>query len=156
MLCSRCKITKMDGRKKERICKKCLDEITAISRAKYDKNMLARNEIDEALSKLITEEKVRTALVKIRSIPLHQLITRLLAYEMISSHAVPLDKKENSISSLMDVFMKASEIDDVNTGTPLVAFAIENAINAVTNATKEDMVKKGVEEPYSLGYIISS
>ncbi|MCK4668212.1 hypothetical protein KAU33_15785 [Candidatus Dependentiae bacterium] len=146
----------MDGRKKERICKKCLDEITAISEAKYEKNMLIRSEIDEALSKLITEEKVRTALVRIRSNPFHQLVTKLLAYEMISSYIIPINEEENSISSLMDVFIKASEIDDVNTGTPLVAFAIENVINAINNATKEDMIKKGVEEPYSLGFIIGS
>lgn len=157
MLCERCHKTELDGRK-EKVCKKCLDELTAISEARYEKNRLARNEIKEIVSKLVTEEKVRDAIMSIRSLPIHQLITSLIAYEMISTHTDIFDDEENSVLSMIDAFVKASEMDDDvdGRGTPVVAYAIEEAIVLINNLTQEDMKKKGVDSPYSLGFIIGS
>ena len=156
MLCERCQKTELDGRK-EKICKKCLKELAVIKEAEDEKNRFARDEISEMVRELVTEEKVRDATMRIRSLPLHQIITRLIAYEMISTHTDVFDDRGNSVLNMIDVFIKASELNDVEVrGTSTVAYAIEDVIVLINNLTKEDMKKKGVETPYSLGHILGS
>ena len=156
MLCNSCGVNKVDGRKKEMYCKSCLEEMAAKKEEKDEKQEKIRREMTCMVKKLVTQDRVKEMTERIRSTPLHQLVTRLLAYELISTHASIFDGDGDTTISLLDVFVRASEADSINVNTSFVTFLIESAITEINESTKAEMREKGMEEVGALGYIIGS
>lgn len=156
MKCKKCGNNKVDGRKKEMYCKSCLEEIAAENKSKWIKEKAIRNEIDEILGKLITPQLVRDVTERIRGAGFHQIITRLIAYEMISIHTTKYAREGEIEFSMIDAFVKASEMEGTNRDTPYITYVMESMIRQITDDTKEEMREKGIEEPYALGYVLGS
>ena len=156
MLCYGCGVNKVDGRKKEMYCESCLKEMAAKKEEKNEKEEKIRREMACMVKKLVTQDRVKEMTGRIRSTPLHQLVTRLLAYELISTHASVFDEDGDTTISLLDVFVRASEADSIIIDTSFVTFLIESIIVEINEMTKQEMREKGIEEVGALGYIIGS
>ena len=156
MLCYGCGVNKVDGRKKEMYCESCLKEMAAKKEEKNEKEEKIRREMACMVKKLVTQDRVKEMTGRIRSTPLHQLVTRLLAYELISTHASVFDEDGDTTISLLDVFVRASEADSIIIDTSFVTFLIESIIVEINEMTKQEMREKGIEEVGALGYIIAS
>lgn len=156
MKCKRCDKNNVDGRKKELYCESCLKEIEVEKEAKQEYEESIRREMTGMIKKLVTPDKVKEMTERIRSTPLHQIITRLLAYELISTHTAISDEEGDTTISLLDVFVRASEADSIFTDAPFVTFLIENAVSEINEKTKAEMREKGIEDVGALDYIIGS
>jgi len=154
-LCSVCKRNKVDGRKNETICPSCLETIKKINKENEMREKAILDEVREMVGNLVTPKVLEEVTVRIRSTPMHQIITKLLAYEIISIH-IPSYKNGESEISLIDVFLKASELNGVIRGSSHVSSVIEDQIVELTNSVKKEMEENGFENPTGLGFISGS
>lgn len=156
MLCKICNKTKLDGRKGETICQTCLDEMKAKDKIKQEKEKIKCDEIFDLLGKLLTPETIKSATARMRGNPLHQMVTKLIAYELISSHTVVFDDKGGVVADLIDVFVKASELDGIGSGTSYVTFAMESLVQKIKDITEMELKEKGVKHPDELGFLLGT
>lgn len=156
MKCKRCGENNVDGRKREIYCESCLEALKTEKKEKDEMEEKIRREMTCMVKKLVTQDRVKEMTERIRSTPLHQLITRLLAYEIISTHASVFDEDGDTTISLLDVFVRASEADSIFIDTSFVTFLIEGAITEINEMTKEEMREKDIEDVGALGYILGS
>ena len=156
MKCKRCGENNVDGRKREIYCESCLEALKIEKKEKDEMEEKIRREMTCMVKKLVTQDRVKEMTERIRSTPLHQLITRLLAYEIISTHASVFDEDGDTTISLLDVFVRASEANSIFIDTSFVTFLIESTITEINEMTKEEMREKGIEDVGALGYILGS
>lgn len=157
MLCNICKKNKVDGRKGPRTCQECLDNIKEERAALEIREKAKCDEIFIILEKLLTQEAITEATARIRSNSLHQMITKMIAYELISSHTIKFKEVGTGIEAdLVDAFVKSAELEGITTGTSYVAYVMENLIRKVKDDTERELKEKGIEEPESLGYLIAT
>ena len=156
MKCKRCGENNVDGRKREIYCESCLEALETEKKEKDEIEEKIRREMTCMVKKLVTQDRVKEMTERIRSTPLHQLVTRLLAYELISTHASIFDGDGDTTISLLDVFVRASEADSINVNTSFVTFLIESVVTEINEKTKAEMREKGIEDVGALGYIIGS
>ena len=104
---------------------------------------------------LITPELLEEVTERLRSAPMHQLITKLLAHELLSLHISSYKDGEKEIS-LIDVFIKTSELKNIIKGTPHVTNVIEDRIRELSDIKRTEMKEKGFEYPRGLGFILGS
>ena len=156
MLCKVCNKTKLDGRKGENICQTCLDEMKAKDKIKQEKEKIKCDEIFDILGKLLTPETIKSATARMRGNSLHQMVTKLIAYELISSHTVVFDDKGGVVADLIDVFVKAAELDGIGSGTSYVTFAMESLVQKMKDVTEMELKEKGVKHPDELGFLIGT
>lgn len=155
MFCTICEINKVDGRKNQTICSSCLEKLEEIKIQKEADEQVIFNEINCMVENLITPELLEEVTERLRSTPMHQLITKLLAHELMSLH-IPSYKDGKKEISLIDVFIKTSELKNIIKGTPHVSNVVEDRIRELSEIKMTEMKEKGFKYPRGLGFILGS
>lgn len=138
MLCTICKINKVNDRKNQTICSSCLEELEETKIQKEVDEQVIFNEINCMVDNLITPELLEEVTERLRSTPLHQLVTKMLAHEVMSLH-IPSYKDGEKEISLLDVFIKTSELGNIIKGTPHVANVIEDRVRDLSDKKRTEM-----------------
>ncbi len=122
MICPNCKTNKVDGRTNiknrygQTICQSCKDSEKAQLQLikKHDEEIMAK--IEAIVSEVVTEESISEISTRIHDSPFHQVITKLIAYEFISS-GYGVSFKDNKISAnILDAFVLSKDFKGSSIG----------------------------------------
>lgn len=136
MLCTKCKNNKVDGRKNTRniygqpLCQSCKDSESAERQLikQHDNEIMTK--IEAIVSEVVTETTIQEISTRLHGLPLHQVITKLIAYEILSS-GYGVSFKEGKISAnILDAFILSKELKGASCGASGsdVIFRIERKI----------------------------
>lgn len=112
MICTKCKTNKVDG-KKETLCPSCKDSEQSLRNhiKKHDDEILTK--IEAIVSEVVTETTIQEITTRLHGLPLHQMITKLIAYEILSSgYGVSVSNGKIS-ANILDAFILSKELKSV-------------------------------------------